>query len=181
MRLTLFAETGCWKQCMIWPLLYIRWFIHHTLFHPFFFGGTTPSCLLRMFNKVTPWAPYFSVCLPIATVPVCMKSAFSVMYLDDVTIGGHLENISHDLNVIKKAKVLGLSLNNEKSEIICEDATVRGAILCPLPGAQVILPEEATLLGSPLSEIASIDASLKEKTKVLHLHDGCPFQAYVSP
>ena len=56
------------------------------------------------------------------------------MYLDDVTIGGDIENILHDLNVIKKAKVLGLSLNNEKSEIICKDATVRGTILCALPG-----------------------------------------------
>ena len=62
-----------------------------------------------------------------------------------------------------------MSLNNEKSEIICKDATVRGTILCALPGSQVILPAEVTLLGSPLGGIASIDASLKEKTKALHL------------
>ena len=51
------------------------------------------------------------------------------MYLDDVTIGGDLEDILHDLSVIKEAEVLGLTLNNEKSEIICKDATVRGTIL----------------------------------------------------
>ena len=86
-----------------------------------------------------------------------------------MTIGGDLENILYDLKVIKKAKVLDLSLNNEKSEIICEDATVRDTIHCALPGAQVILSEEATLLGSTLGGIASIDASLKEKTKALPL------------
>ena len=30
-------------------------------------------------------------------------------------------------------------------------------------------PEKATVLGSPLRDVASIDASLKEKTKALHL------------
>ena len=89
--------------------------------------------------------------------------------LDDVTIGGDLDNILHNLRVMKKAKVLDLSLNNEKSEIIHEDATVRGTIVRSLPGAQVILTEKATLLGSPFVGITSIDASLKEKTNSLHL------------
>ena len=91
------------------------------------------------------------------------------MYLDDVSIGGALENIFHDLNVIKEAEILGLTLNNEKSEIICKDAATRGNILCSLPGAQITPPEKATLLGSPLGDVASIDASLKEKTKALRL------------
>ena len=54
-----------------------------------------------------------------------------VIKFDDMTIGGDLENILHNLSVMKKTKVLGLTLNNEKSEIICEDATV-SAILCSL-------------------------------------------------
>ena len=65
-------------------------------------------------------------CLSIHRPCTSLKSAFCVMYLDDMTIGGDLENILHDLNAIKKAKILWLSLNNEKSEIICEDAIVRG-------------------------------------------------------
>ena len=40
------------------------------------------------------------------------------MYLDDVTIGGPVDDILHDLKVIDEAKVLWLSLNNNKSEII---------------------------------------------------------------
>ena len=64
-------------------------------------------------------------CLSIHRHCTSLKSAFCVIYLDDVTIGGYLQNNLHDLNVIKEVKVLGLSLNKEKSEIICEDATVR--------------------------------------------------------
>ena len=46
-----------------------------------------------------------------------LKSAFCIMYLDDVTIEGDLDVIMHGLNVIKMAEVMDLSLNNEKSEI----------------------------------------------------------------
>ena len=60
------------------------------------------------------------------------------MYLDDVTIGGSPEDISNDLNVIKKDEVLGLTLSNKKSKVICEDALVKGTILCAIPGAQVM-------------------------------------------
>ena len=56
-------------------------------------------------------------CLPIHCHCAKLKSAFCVMYLDDVTIGSNLEDILHDLNVIKEAEVLGLTLSNDKSEI----------------------------------------------------------------
>ena len=108
-------------------------------------------------------------CLSIHRHCASLKSSFCVMCLDDVSIGGALENIFHDLNVIKDAQILGLTLNNEKSEIICKDVATRGNILGFLPGAQITPPEKATLLGSPLGDVASIDASLKEKTKALRL------------
>ena len=47
------------------------------------------------------------------------------MYLDNVTIGGNLEDNSNDLNVTKEAEMLGLTLSNNKSEIICEDSSVK--------------------------------------------------------
>ena len=86
------------------------------------------------------------------------------MCLDYVTSGGDLGKILHNLNFMKKANVWGLPLKIEKSKIICEDATVRGTILFALPDAQVILPEELTLLRHALGGIPSVDASLKEKT-----------------
>ena len=54
------------------------------------------------------------------------------MYLDDVSLGGPLDDILHDLNVTKEAEKLGLFLNNSKSEIICVDAVVRGTIITAL-------------------------------------------------
>ena len=47
--------------------------------------------------------------------PLC--SPLCVMYLDDTTVGGSLEDVLHDLQVIKEAEVSGLSLNNSKSEM----------------------------------------------------------------
>ena len=41
-----------------------------------------------------------------------LKSAFRVIYLDAVTISGILEDILHDLNVIKEAEALDLTLSN---------------------------------------------------------------------
>ena len=51
-----------------------------------------------------------------------LRCPLSLMYLDDVTVGGPVEDVLHDLNVIREADVLGLSLNNSKSEIICEES-----------------------------------------------------------
>ena len=136
-----------------------------------------PSCLvwgehtislLRVYSRVTPLGPLL-LCLSIHRHCASLKSSFCVRYLDDVYIGGALGNIFHDLNVIKDVQNLGLTLNNEKSEIICKDVATRGNILRSLPGAQITPPEKATLLSSPLRDVASIDASMKETTKALRL------------
>ena len=92
-----------------------------------------------------------------------------MMYLDKVSVGWDVEDILHNLNIIKITEVLGLSLNKQKSEIICLDPTVRNAILYSLPSAKVIAPEKANLLGSPVGDVTSIDASIDEKIKVLCL------------
>ena len=96
-----------------------------------------------------------------------MRSPLYLMYLDDVTIAGAVDNILHDLEVIKEAKTLDLTLNSNTSEIISVDATVRGTILCSIPGAKTVSPEKATLLGSPLSNVTSIDDALLDKSTAL--------------
>ena len=78
-----------------------------------------------------------------------------------------MDDVLHDLDVIKEAEDLGLSLNNSKSEIICHDDEARGTIITALPGAIVVDPRKASLLGSPLGDITAIDASLDEKTEAL--------------
>ena len=54
------------------------------------------------------------------------------MYLDDVTVGGTVKDVLRDLEVIREADVLGLTLNNSKSEIICEDHEARGRVITAL-------------------------------------------------
>ena len=51
------------------------------------------------------------------------------MYLDDMTVGGAVEDILHDLTIIKNLERINLTLNNSKSEITCEDATIRQMII----------------------------------------------------
>ena len=46
----------------------------------------------------------FHLCIHIATACISLMSAFCIMYLVHVTIGGDQENILHDLSAIKKAK-----------------------------------------------------------------------------
>ena len=61
-----------------------------------------------------------------------------------MTIADSLENILHDLNVNKEAKVLDLHDSEQhtcKLEIICENVSVKGTIPCAHSGAQMISPE----------------------------------------
>ena len=81
-------------------------------------------------------------------------------YLDDITLGGSTDEILHDLEVIKTFEELGLSLNNQMSEIICDDPVTRGTIISVLPGARVVDLSGATLLGSSIGNTSCIYATL---------------------
>ena len=101
-------------------------------------------------------------------MPGRFNSPLCVMYLDDVTVGGTVEDVLRDLEVIREADVLGLTLNNAKSEIICEDHEARGRVITALPGAMVVDPQKACLLGSPMGDVACIDATLEKKIQALN-------------
>ena len=62
---------------------------------------------------------------------------------------------------------MGLHLNPQKSEIIRHDDASRGLVLNALPGAQVIDTDNATLLRSPIGDVACISAILEEKIRML--------------
>ena len=138
----------------IYPLVYLAYSSPSSLL----WGETT----IKSARGVQQGDPLSSLlfCLAIHHPCAGLRSAFSVMYLDNVTIGGVMA-------VIKMAEEIGLTLNNAKSEILCNDATVRGILICSLPGAQAIQPQKASLLGSPLGDVGSTDSSLAEKTKAL--------------
>ena len=108
-------------------------------------------------------------CLAIHHHGTQLSSEFCVMYLDDITLGGSPEAVQHDLEIIESMEDIGLSLNNQKSEIICNDPTTRGTILVSLPGARVVDPLEACLLGSPLGNEDSVSVALKVKLAALEV------------
>jgi hypothetical protein len=93
--------------------------------------------------------------------------------LDDGTLSGPFTYVIEDLKFIEAAAIdLGLSLNHAKSEVICRDGVSEQAMLSvhrSLPFA--IKPEDATLLGSPIGELASINAILGAKIKCLEMLD----------
>ena len=62
---------------------------------------------------------------------------------------------------------MGLVLNAAKPEIISRDMTTQGCLLCTLPGAQLMDPSGARLLGSPLGDDRCITTVLDEKVEVL--------------
>ena len=93
MRSTLFVETECWKLHVIWLL-------------------GRPHHHVHLGCKAV-WPIWSATLLSINPLSLCqakLKSALCVMYLDNVTIGGSLVDILHDLNIIKEAKVLDLTL-----------------------------------------------------------------------
>ena len=60
-------------------------------------------------------------------------------------------------------QLLGLHLNHQKSEVVCTKLVAANLILSAIPGAQVVDPASATLLGSPIRDTASITSVINDK------------------
>ena len=74
-------------------------------------------------------------CLSIHHMGTQLESELSLLYLDDGTLGGSMENLRHDLEVVEQEGArMGLQLSREKSEIICDDPDTVNSILQFLPG-----------------------------------------------
>ena len=59
-------------------------------------------------------------CLCIHDLGAQLRSELALLYLDDVTLGGSVEDLKHDLEVVMQVgESIGLSLNSGKSEVIC--------------------------------------------------------------
>ena len=102
--------------------------------------------------------------LTILRPTMSLMSEFCVCYLDDITLGGPVDSIQRDLQLVHTmGEEIHLSLNSEKSEIIGEDRLIADSVLSFLPGARSIEPVSATLLGSPLGNVDCVSAVLEEK------------------
>ena len=107
-------------------------------------------------------------CLSLFCLHSELKSEFCVLYLDDVTLGGNAEDLCDDLETVARvAESRGLYLNCCKSEIICEDPSTRDQILYAIPGARVVNPVCASLLGSPIGDTASVSRVIDEMSRQL--------------
>jgi len=69
----------------------------------------------------------------------------------------------------------GLTLISAKCEIISHDRTTCGTLLVSLPGAHMVLPSSALVLGSPLGDSACTSAVLMDKVEALRLGDRLTF------
>ena len=71
-----------------------------------------------------------------------------------------METVLHDLAFVEQlGSKLGLKLNCQKSELVCSNYD-RAAILSTFQGARVIDLSDASLLGSPIESVRSIESSL---------------------
>ena len=96
-------------------------------------------------------------CLSIHHLCSQLMSEFNVWHLDDSYVGGTLDDLRHDLKIVQRfGSKLGLHLNHQKSEVVCTKLVAANPTLSAIPGAQVVDPASATLLGSPIRDTASI-------------------------
>ena len=78
-------------------------------------------------------------CLTLHNLISEQTSELILGYLDDVTFGGSLSDVSHDVQLFEQAsKQLGLKLNHAKTEVITNDPSIRPVMLLFLPSVQFI-------------------------------------------
>ena len=108
-------------------------------------------------------------CLTLHQFIIPLKSSFHVAYLDDLTLGGSVALLREDVLSIKEAVSIGLVLNLQKSEIISDCSEVIDSLHGVLPGAEVISPRAASLLGSPIGNTDCLSSAVADKISALRL------------
>ena len=100
-------------------------------------------------------------CLTIQPLLLKLRSAFSVFYLDDGTIG---------LRIVEyEAGLASLELNHAKTELVCDDVVTCNAVLSAFSDFKQICCNCATLLGTPLGSVGLIDSILMSKVDKLKI------------
>ena len=108
-------------------------------------------------------------CIAIHSLVSILESEFKAFFLDDGTLGGTFGSLTADLKRIEEiGQSLGLSLNMSKSELICHNRSAADAMVSNFPGLRFTVPQEATLLGSPLGPL-SMEVCLEAQLQQLKL------------
>ena len=133
--------------------------------HPTFYGMTRRSPPPRKFSKATPL-----FCLTFHKMVSKMNAVFKVFYLDDGTLGGNSKDLCQNLSIIEvEGRSLGLHLNVQNCELICEDSSLMSTLLSTFPSLQIVDPVHDFLLGSPLSSSTSLVTCLGSKISQLEV------------
>ena len=128
------------------------------------------DCVLESAEGVQQGDPLGPLLFCLAIQPLILKlhSEFSVFYLDDGTIGGQVEDVIHDLQLVEEeASHIGLRLNRAKTELICDDACTRNTVRSVTLELQVTYSGQATLLGTPIGSLGLIDNTITSKINQL--------------
>ena len=95
-----------------------------------FYNGSTILSQEKGVHQGDPLSPLL-FCLTIHSIVSRLSSELKFFHLDDGTIGGSLDSILADFDLIEsEAHSLGLVLNCQKSEFICPDPGVCGLAAC---------------------------------------------------
>ena len=112
-------------------------------------------------------------CFAIQPLVLKLRLEFSVFYLDEGTIGGCVEDVIHELQLVEEeAGIVGLPLNHRKTDPICNDPNACEAVLSAVSELQVITYGQATLLGAPIGTVGLIDTTISPKIEKLKLMGG---------
>ena len=107
-------------------------------------------------------------CLCIHHMGSQLQSELGFFFLDDGTLGGNVEDLRRDIEVVQRVGAsVGLVLNTKKTEIISSSLETCNTILSYLPGAKIVNPSQSSLLGSSIGDVASITDLLQEKIIML--------------
>ncbi|PGH37981.1 MAG: hypothetical protein CRN43_17955, partial [Candidatus Nephrothrix sp. EaCA] len=103
-------------------------------------------------------------CLPLQPTLRSLKSHFKLGYLDDISLGGHVDDVRKDLAMISELDTtLGLSLNRRKCEYYTESKLNHDEFENFVDRKK----DELTLLGSPLFKGEALDVALQGHSDTL--------------
>ena len=89
-----------------------------------------------------------------------------VGYLDDVSGGGDLSTVAHDVAMAESlGSEIGLSLNRSKCELISDSSP--DTLPPSFQGFKLVHPRDAVFLGAPLMDGAAMDSVFKAKCEDL--------------
>jgi hypothetical protein len=97
-------------------------------------------------------------CLAAQPLLTSTSSILTLGYMDDFTLGGPMATVASDVTTIKNnGAALGLQLNSHKCEIISHSPIITQP---QFDSFRRLRPDEATLLGTPLSTGTALDSTL---------------------